>query len=164
MKKPQVLNPLMNAQASVKAPKLTKEEGQKKIRDMWDYDHEMVTVVFENKENPAKNGGIGMLQFGFKKYAGDQYTFYELWDGERYTLPRMVANHLGNGCFYKEYQRLPGEFGNNDIRQGFNPEGRMITNRQQMARKVHRFGVKSLEFMDDNAMDMQPSNLVEVTL
>lgn len=160
MKKPEVRSHLMFQQGTGKGPKMSKEEAQKKIREMRERDEEMVTGIFENKENPARDGNRGAVCFGFKKYPGQPYTFYELWDGERYTLPRMVAMHLNNGCFYKEYQHLPGEFGEAGMRQASNPEGRMLTHNKQMARKVYRYGFKTLEFVDD---DMYPSHLVEVT-
>jgi hypothetical protein len=162
MKKPQVLNPLMNSGSAPKGPKISKEEGARKVREMYDKDHEMVTGVFVNKENPATNGGLGMVQFGWKKYKQDAYEFYELLDGQRYTLPRMVAMHLANGCYYHEYQRLPGEYGQNNIRQGFNPEGRMIYHEKQMSRKVHRYGFTPLDFMEDSS-DFQPADIVHVT-
>ena len=69
----------------------------------------MVTGIFKNLENPATDGGGGSVVFSYKYYPGDENKIYELFDGERYTLPRGVARHLNNNCYYKEYQHLQGE-------------------------------------------------------
>jgi hypothetical protein len=80
-------------------------------------------------------------------------------DGERYTLPRGVARHLNNNCYYKEYTQQS----NDGVRGAINPDGRLASkNSLQVAKKVHRYAFHSLEYMDDD-VDMYPSNLVEVT-
>ncbi len=160
MNKPEVKSGLANQQAAPK--KISREELAKQIRKMRDRDSEMVTGVFKNLENPATNGGRGAVVFSYKFYPGQENEVYELCDGERYTLPRGVARHLNNNCFYKEYQHLPGEFGQTGIRTATNADGRLQSNSYQMAKKVHRYAFHSLEYMDDDA-DMYPSNLVEVT-
>lgn len=143
--------------------KISRDELAKQIKKMRDRDAEMVTGIFKNLENPATNGGRGSVIFSYKYYPGDENEVYELWDGERYTLPRGVARHLNNNCFYKEYQHLQGEFGQQGIRGGCNTDGRLQTNSLQAAKKVHRYAFHSLEYMDDDA-DMYPSNLVEVSV
>jgi len=158
MKKPEISAP--NGTNSPK-PKITREELSRQIRKMRDRDAEKVSGIFKNLENPATAGGRGSVMFGYKAYPGDPYEFYELCDGERYTLPRGVARHLNNNCNYKEYQHLPGEFGQQGIRSAAH-DGRMDTSKMQMARKVHRYAFHSLEYMDDD-IDMMPSNIVEVT-
>ena len=158
MNKPEV----KSATAQQATPKkITREELAKQIRKMRDRDSEMVTGIFKNLENPATNGGRGSVIFSYKYYPGQENEVYELWDGERYTLPRGVARHLNNNCYYKEYQHLPGEFGQQGIRGGASADGRLQTSSLQMAKKVHRYAFHSLEYMDDDA-DMYPTNLVEV--
>ena len=142
--------------------KISREELARQIAKMRDRDAEVVTGIFKNLENPASNGGKGSVLFGYKAYPGDEYTFYELWDGERYSLPRGVARHLNNNCFYREYQHLPGEFGQQGIR-GAAADGKLQAQSLQMSRKVHRYAFHSLEYMDDD-MDMRATNLVEVTV
>lgn len=147
--------------------KISREEARKKIAEMRERDEEMVTGIFKNLENPAKNGGRGMVQFGYKKYPGQDYTFYELWDGEKYTLPRMVARHLNNECFYREYQHLPGEFGEQGVRHanpstGPDGSGRMVVYTKQASKKIHRYAFHSLEYMDDDT-DMYPADIIEIT-
>jgi hypothetical protein len=142
--------------------KINREELAKQIRKMRDRDAELVTGIFKNLENPSTNGGRGSVIFSYKYYPGEANQVYELWDGERYTIPRGVARHLNNNCYYKEYQHLQGEYGEQGIRGGYNPDGRLQSNSLQTARKVHRYAFHSLEYMDDDA-DMYPSNLIEVT-
>ena len=158
MKRPEVKAPSHNNEPK----KVTRDEAQSQIRRMRDRDAEMVTGIFKNLENPASAGGRGAVMFSFKKYPGDPFLQYELCDGERYTIPRGVAHHLNNNCFYREYQHLPGEFGTQGIRQGI-ADGRLHTNNVQMSKKVHRYAFHSLEYMDDDR-DMIQTNLVEVTI
>lgn len=159
MNKPEV----MRKMAPDKAPlKMSKTEASKQISKMRERDSEMVTGIFKNLENPGVNGSKGSLSFGYKAYPGDDYVFYELWDGERYTIPRGVARHLNNNCYYKEYQHLQGEEGITGVR-GAQGDGRLRTQHMQAARKIHRFEFRSLEFMDDD-IEMQPVDLVEVTV
>lgn len=167
MKKPEVRSARMMHQQASTARKMSREELASQIRKMRDRDAEMVTGIFKNLENPAGNGSRGAVRFGYKMYPGQQYEFYELCDGERYTIPRGVARHLNNNCFYREYQQMEG--GDNGIKQGLadprlsNRNGRMEPQHYQMARKIHRYAFHSLEYMEDDA-DMMPSNLVEVTV
>jgi len=160
MNKPEIKTATQSSPLNQK--KISREELAKQIRKMRDRDAEMVTGIFKNLENPATNGGRGSVIFSYKFYPGEQSEVYELYDGERYTLPRGVARHLNNNCFYKEYQHLPGEYGQTGIRGGVSSDGRLQTSTYQAAKKVHRYAFHSLEYMDDD-VDMYPSNLVEVT-
>lgn len=159
MKKPEVMQPQSGAKAT---KKISREELARQISKMRDRDAEKVTGIFKNLENPASGGSKGSVCFSYKVYPGDENVIYELWDGERYTIPRGVARHLNNNCFYREYQHLPGEFGLQGIREAA-PDGRLQTRSMQMSRKVHRYAFHSLEFMDDDA-DMRPADIVEVTV
>lgn len=161
MHKPEIKSAVVAPQG--RPNKVTREELSKQIKKMRDRDSEMVTGIFKNLENPATNGGRGSVVFSYKYYPGDPNTIYELCDGERYTLPRGVARHLNNNCYYREYQHLPGERGLEGIRGAVSSDGRLKTNTLQMAKKIHRYAFHSLEYMDDD-MDMYPSNLVEVTV
>lgn len=143
--------------------KLTREELAKQIRKMKDRDSELVTGIFKNLENPGSGGSRGSLVFSYKAYPGEENTIYELWDGERYSLPRGVARHLNNSCFYREYSHLQGEHGTQGLRGGSNADGKLNTSNMQMSKKIHRYAFHSLEFMDDD-VEMRPSNLTEVTV
>lgn len=142
--------------------KMTREELGKQIQKMRDRDAEMVSGIFKNLENPGSGSSRGTLVFSYCAYPNDENVIYELVDGERYTLPRGVARHLNNNCFYKEYQQMPAGHGMDGIR-GAAHDGRLATANYQMGKKIHRYAFHSLEFMDDDS-DMRPTNLTEVTI
>ena len=161
MKKPEVNTGVVNA--SGKNPKkITEAEAQAQIRRMRDRDAELVTGIFKNLENPASGGSRGAVCFSYKAYPGDANEQYELLDGQRYQLPRGVARHLNNNCWYNEYQQMSGELGMQGVRQGA-ADGRLKAAGMQLARKIHRYAFHSLEYMDDD-LDMYPANLTEVTV
>lgn len=160
MKKPEIQSGVVSKQLNPQ--KITRDEAQAQIRRMRDRDAELVTGIFKNLENPATAGGRGAVLFSYKAYPGDEYVQYELLDGERYQLPRGVARHLNNNCWYREYQHCQNDLGLQGVRQGA-ADGRLKTGGMQMSRKVHRYAFHSLEYMDDDG-DMRPANLLEVTM
>lgn len=161
MNKPEVKP---NNTSKVSSNKITRDELQKQIKKMRDRDAEMVSGIFKNLENPSHQGGRGAVVFTYKYYPNEEYATYELFDGEKYTLPRGVARHLNNNCYYKQYQPLSNTFENGmQVQQGLDTSGRLNTNAMQMAKKIHRYAFHSLEYMDDD-VDMYPTNLVEVTV
>src|ERR1035437_830404 len=91
------------------APKMSKVELSKKIAAMKERDLELVTGIFNYREKPK-----GKICFNFCKYADDNKK-YELEDGKRYRIPRMVAKHLNTNCYYVEYTRAGGAFANQDV-------------------------------------------------
>jgi hypothetical protein len=153
--------------------KLTKVELQKNLEARRERDNELVTGIFRYIEHPRS-----VLRFRFKKYAGDEYKAYELWDGERYRLPRMVARHLNQGVHYIDYKHMPGEQGMLGVRaastQGTRggmsrsqsasefSDGLMRNNiAMQVVTKIPRCEFRSLEFMDDD-LDLNQANISEV--
>jgi hypothetical protein len=123
-----------------------------------DRDSEMVTGIFKNYENPGMT-----VAFGFKLYKGDEIDHYILEDGERYRIPRGVARHLNQDCFYYEYKQLKGAESDAVVQTGL-ADGRLKpVQAPSMARKVYRFGFQSLDFMDSD-LDMSPvtSSIIEV--
>lgn len=137
--------------------KLSKEEFQKKINYQRDRDAELVTGKFQNLENPR-----GTLEFNYKFYPGEPYRYYILTDGEVYRIPRGVARHLNNNCFYKEYYHLPGEFGEQGVRGAYSDGTQRASSKMQASRKIQRYAFRSMEFMDDDPM-MNAVDIVEVT-
>lgn len=91
-------------------------------------DRQMVKGIFKNYECPG-----GVLQFSFKKYKEDPVENYTFYDNKIYTIPRAVAKHLENNCWYPEYEYIKGED---------------TQNIYGIKKKVKRFGFSSLEFMD----------------
>lgn len=139
-------------------PKVDIAEAKKNRERQRARDAELMVGVFKNLEAPN-----GSLRFGYKKYHGDPFETYELYDGETYQIPRGVVKHLNNNCFYKEYRHLKGEFGEAGVRGGYN-DGRLNAERMHEARKVHRFAFLSLDYMDDADIDVHPAKpLYEVS-
>lgn len=136
--------------------KMTKLELAKKMDDMWARDNELVSGVFRYLEHPK-----GTLNFRYKKYARDEYKHYELYDGQRYSLPRMVVRHLNNDVYYKDYKHVAGDSGRFGTKSAVN-DGTIKTNDNMYAtEKVHRTEFRVLEFMDDD-ISMHPSHIIEV--
>lgn len=135
--------------------KLTKIDLAKKLEAMRERDNELVVGIFRFIEHPR-----GTLRFRFKKYANDEYKAYELVDGAKYSLPRMVARHLNNNVHYVEYKRLDKALGDMVVHSAYNDGSLQSPERMQIADKVPRCEFRSLEFMDD---DIAPSSLIQVT-
>ncbi len=136
------------------APKMTKIELAKKLASIKERDHELVTGIFNYKEKPR-----GKLCFTFQKYADDNNKKYELVDGQRYRIPRMVAKHLNQNCYYVEYTRAGGAFAGSDVHLAGTGNESTYAN-MYAVNKLHRTEFRSLEFMDDD-LDA-PSNITEI--
>lgn len=168
MNKPEVIKTgVVTPRQQAAQKKISSEDLAKQLKRMRDRDAEIVTGIFKNLENPARNGSQGKVVFSCKFHKGDEFVTYELYDGEKYALPRAVARHLNNNCYYKEYEQLAGHPGvqlAQDPRAKSSLDGRLRPmGSAQVAKKVHRYQFHSLEYMDDD-QDMYPNNLVEVTL
>ena len=123
--------------------KLTQEEMRLK-------DRQIVRGIFKYHEVPG-----GMLAFPFKKWKHDPVEKFELHDGQIYNLPRGVAMHLNENCWYPDYTYVQGE---NDMRGANMFENGM---RMQMTKKVRRCSFSSLEFMGDD--DINPTDIAEIS-
>lgn len=143
--------------ATKEARKLSAAELEKKLQDARERDAELVSGIFKNLERPGES-----IRFVYKAHKGDDVAEYELQDGERYRIPRGVAKHLNNNCFYREYKMLPGEGGRDGVRSAYHDGSVPTDTNLQAARKVHRFAFNSLEFMDDDP-DFYPADIIEVT-
>lgn len=73
------------------------------------------------------------MTFSFKKYKGDEVLKYTMVDGEVYNVPRMVAKHLNQGCWYPKHKYV------------LDANGNPI---QDIGKKVQRLSFESLEFDD----------------
>ena len=83
-----------------KTKKLTeaeKKEVAKKIAAQKEKDSEIISGVFKNIESPGTS-----IQFWFKKY-NEPPVYYEFQDGQRYDVPRMVAEHINQNTKLKSY-------------------------------------------------------------
>ncbi len=109
-----------------------------------DKDREPVRGIFRFFEVPGGN-----MSFSFRKYREDEIETFSLNDGEIYTIPRGVAHHLSNNCWYPEHAYKMNENGQHAA---------MIT------KKKRRCSFEPLEFMDsDDLNDLTPSNIDTVT-
>lgn len=117
---------------------LTKKQQQKvppskKERDdEYAKDHEVVRGVFRFHEVPG-----GRMTFVYKKHKGDEVMKFDMYDGQIYSVPRMVAKHLNKNCWYPIHTYEMDEFGK-------------FTNKYLIQKKVRRCSFQSLEFIDDD--------------
>lgn len=128
--------------------KLSKEDAMKKWEAQLEKDYEPVTGVFENKEKPGQKLSLWWGKDGTLK----QYTFEE---GKRYKIPRALAKHLNQNCYYPEYQHLSGKLADVGASMAVQPEtalsGHEDTFKNMYAIKKHyRASFRSLEYMDDD--------------
>lgn len=122
-----------------------KQAPKPDLKYMRDKDREMVRGMFRFFEVPG-----GSMQFSFKKYKQDEVETFNLVDGEIYTIPRGVALHLSNNCWYPEHSYKQDEYGKPSM---------MISKRKR------RCTFEPLDFMEANDLnDLKPSNLETVTL
>lgn len=125
--------------------KATPKEGKPNLKYMRDKDREMVRGMFRFFEVPG-----GTMSFPFRKYKEDEVENFTMVDGEIYTVPRGVAHHLSNNCWYPEHSYKQNE-------QGI-PTA-MVT------KKKRRCTFEPLDFMDvSDLRDLTPSNVETVTL
>jgi len=117
---------------------------KKDLKYMRDRDSEMVRGIFRFFEVPGGN-----LSFSFRKYKEDEIQTYTLDDGCIYTIPRGVASHLSNNCWYPEHAYKMDKDGKPTI---------------QVTKKKRRCSFEPLDFMDPNELaELTPSNLEMVT-
>jgi hypothetical protein len=119
-----------------KLSKDTVESRKKNLRYMRDKDREPVKGIFKFYEVPG-----GALKFPFRAYKEDPVEFYELTDGQVYTIPLGVARHLNKSGWYPIHAYEQDETGKPVARVG---------------QKVRRYGFQSLEFVDVDDLTEQP--------
>lgn len=118
---------------SIKAIQLaTKHDPSKKIspeerEKMKKRDHKMVKGTFRCFEPRG-----GSYTFPYRKWEGEQVCQYTMLDGEVYEVPRMVANHLNDDCWYPVHAHTLDANGSPHV---------------QIGKKVQRCSFESLEFM-----------------
>ncbi len=138
------------------AKKLTKLDVVKKLEQDYEYDSELVQGIFRNLEHRG-----GMFTFMFKKYKQDEYRKYQLIDGERYRLPRMVVKHLNNNVHYLEYKHAE-DSKMASVSAAFNDGSVKTSDRMTVTKKIRRCEFLPLEFSGES-MDLMPSDIVQVT-
>lgn len=117
---------------------------KKDLKYMRDKDREMVRGIFRFFEVPGGN-----MSFSFRKYKEDEIETYSLDDGNIYTIPRGVAHHLSNNCWYPEHAYKVDDNGKPTF---------------QVTKKKRRCSFEPLDFMDASDInDLTPSNVETVT-
>lgn len=120
-------------EVATKAPK-------KDLKYLRDRDREMVRGIFRFFEVPGGN-----MSFSFRKYKEDEVENFSLNDGEIYTLPRGVAHHLSNNCWYPEHQYKMDDSGKPT---------------QVLTKKKRRCSFEPLDFLDLETMnELAPVNI-----
>lgn len=122
------------------AEKVKNTKSPKYLRDR---DRELVKGIFKYDELPG-----GQLEFVYRKHRGDKIERYKFEDGKVYTIPRGVARHINNNCYYAQHGHILDENGQPSI---------------AVKKKVDRVSFASLEFADFDDLD-EPSPIQEVTL
>ena len=144
--------------------KPTKAEVMRKRAAEQERDYELVTGIFRYLEHPG-----GTLRFRYHKYPQDNNKMWELTDGQRYKLPRMIVRHLNNGVYYLSYKHLDNKLGEAGVHNAMIREksrfddGSGAQNNMTITSKVHRCEFRSLDFMDEDDLSLQPSKLVTIT-
>ncbi len=129
---------------SLNRPKPKKKLTPDEVEYMRQKDRELVRGIFRFFEVPGGN-----MSFSFKKYKGDEVESYSMNDGEIYTIPRGVAMHISNDCWYPESNHRMDE------------HGRIIA---QVNKKKRRCSFEPLDFMDESSLrELTPSNIETVT-
>lgn len=143
--------------------KLSKAELVKKLEEQREKDHELVTGLFKFEEHRG-----GTLHFRFKKHPRDPYTQYELKDGQKYRIPRMVAVHLNTNVHYLKYNHLDKDLGEGGIHHAvragqsrFSDGTHASTRNMYSVEKVKRCQFIPLEFNTDD-LGLDSSNIIQI--
>ena len=94
----------LNIPQTKKLTETQKKEAAKKIAAAKEQDMELVSGTFKNIECPGSS-----IQFWFKKY-DEPPMYYEFQDGQKYTIPKMVAHHLNVGTRVKTHEYIKDVF------------------------------------------------------
>ena len=113
---------------SIAPTKVNKRISATEIADMRKKDNELVKGRFICMEPRG-----GSFTFSFKKYKGDQTLTITMKDGQEYEVPRMIANHLNQNCWYPEHHHILDMDGNPVV---------------DLKSKMHRCSFQPLSFDD----------------
>lgn len=132
----------MSKAQDVSTQKSVIKRTPKDLEYMRQKDREMVRGIFRFFEVPNGN-----MSFPFRKYKGDEVENFSLNDGEIYTLPRGVAHHLSNNCWYPEHAYKMDD------------SGKPVA---QITKKKRRCSFEPLDFMELEDMNALAPRDIEV--
>ena len=95
-------------------------------------DRKPVRGIFKFYERPGNK-----MEFSIRLHAGDPIEYYELMDGEIYTLPIGIAKHLNDDCSYPIHAHAQ------------DANGRV---HKKVGKKVARCGFQSLDFTSNMSL------------
>jgi hypothetical protein len=95
---PKKRGPKKNTEDTYESVKKVTREKSKNLHYQRDRDRELVKGKFMNHETPG-----GAISFSFRKYKEDKVEKFTFEDGKIYQVPRGVALHIANGCWYPEH-------------------------------------------------------------
>jgi len=119
-----------------------KEEVKKKLKIQQQKDAKLVKGRFIFNEVKG-----GTVTFSYKAYKGDPVNRYILTDGQEYTIPLGVANHLNNNCRYPIHEFLHDSNGKPTL---------------QLKKMVNRMSFQSLTFEPIEDLSDPSSELIGV--
>jgi len=128
---------------AIKSVNLAQLERHNRLEKQKARDQQKVKGIFRFFEQPG-----GTLNFTYKKHKEEPLKNYSLIDGEVYTIPRGVAEHLNVNCYAAIHERSTDERGKPSTTVG---------------KKVRRTGFQSLDFVDVGEYDNKDKELVTVS-
>jgi hypothetical protein len=148
-----------------KKGKITHGELARNLANLRAKDMEEVNGIFRNLEHTK--GSISFRWNG--TYGGAPYDHYVLEDGQRYKLPRGLVKHLNNNVHYYEYSDIKGDptgqikYTAKQVNGMAIANGKVTQQDMTIKKKVPRCEFIVLDFLGEEANDILPSHLVEVT-
>lgn len=110
--------------------KIKKIPTKKELEHQYAHDHEIVEGKFTYNDIPG-----GKCTFYYRKWKQDPIEEFTLEDGNIYRIPRCVAVHLNEDCWYPVHENM------------ITPDG---TPSKRIGRKVKYCSFNSLEFNTKN--------------
>lgn len=147
--------------SKVISKRMTREQVQKNMEEEYEKDHEVFEGRFRYIEKPGQK-----IEFRLKKYARDGYPHYSLQDGNVYSLPRFVIDHINNEINYKKYRDLKGIKGTDGsimTAMQYEKNGH-VTSSENMHEisKIPRCEFLPLGFLHGEKVAMLPNKIVQV--
>ena len=128
--------------AAIKSVSFVAAERRNKLEAEQARGLEKVKGIFRFFEQPG-----GKLDFNIKKYKDEPLQEYNLLDGEIYTIPRYVAEHLNTNCYTSVHKYTQNKQGKPSSKVG---------------QKVRRTGFQSLDFVDVGEYGNRDKDLITV--
>lgn len=110
------------------------QKTAKSLKEQRERDEKPVRGIFKFYDVPG-----GEIRFVYKKYKDEPVQTYVMQDDQIYTIPLGVAKHLSKNGWRPEHKHALDENGKP---------------KEVISKKIHRFGFHSLDFVDDEDVNM----------